>query len=56
MTATVIHPRDVAGGYWSCSCCGRLNLPFERTCERCREQKPPRPAERAEQPAAESAA
>ena len=49
--------RDLtSGGYWTRPNCSRLNLPFERTCERCREQKPPQPAERAEQPAAESAA
>lgn len=43
MSASVIHPREQAGGYWSCQNCGLLNLPYARACEnqRCGERRPP---------------
>lgn len=43
MSASLLSPREQAGGFWVCPKCGVLNLPAATQCERtrCLEPRPP---------------
>lgn len=57
MSATVLHPREQAGGFWVCPSCSTLNLPDATICERprCGEPKPPHVEQPADRAASEAA-